>query len=390
MATVVSFDSPRQVLAFLNSITLPSVYAVIDKGSRYTIIDDLGAGSFAVTTHFDEDKLLDALAAVTTLIDIVPKKEGGKFTFVSVSDVVGGSNSFSLKVTNDAKDLEDFLNDPAVTVEKIIEHDTKKLVIFTDGGPSAEVQAVFDRMAALTQTEKDAIETYVDGLVSDGAYSDISEIYAPCLNDTDFLIGFKFMTLEPGPTVPVHTAGQYVEFSSGSMRYLDSANFDTFATPEGFAAVYNVFTDADTTGNADLFGLATAGIECYMRWRGNDTNDFNSIYNVTSATPRSAANQRPTGDLVGMGLEGSDLFVLQPGGIIVKATRTPTAVPASNRFQWHGQNIDGTPSAGNVANSRYSLMIHSNGLLSSFAQGVVRTRSLQFLIDIGVTGVPIP
>ena len=256
------------------------------------------------------------------------------------------------------------------------------------GGVSSQVQAVFNRMSALTQTEEDAIEAFVDGLVADGAYNATTEIYAPCLNATDFLTGFKFMTLQPSASAPVHTPGEFVEFSANSQHYLDSANFDSFANPEGFMGVYNVFTAADTVNNADLFGVADATNECYIRWRGTDTTDFNAIYNVTGATPRSAANVRPTGDMVGLGLEGLDIFVLQPGGNIVKATRTPTAVPAGFPCQWHGQNLNGTPAAGNMANSRYSLMIHSNLILSTVVQGSMRGRSLQFLRDIGVTGVP--
>ena len=258
----------------------------------------------------------------------------------------------------------------------------------TGGGVSAEVQAVFNRMSALSGTEESAIEAYVDGLVADGIYSNITEIYAPCLNNTDFLTGFKFMTAIQGGS-PVHTAGEYVDFVNNSAHWLDGANYDSFATVEGFIAVYVVFTSADSSANSDLFGIATAGIECYMRWRGNDTNDFNAIFNVTSATPRTAANQRPTGDLVGMGLQGTDLFNLQPGGIVVKATRTPVAnVPANNPLQWHGQNIDGTPTVGNVQNSRYSLMIMGNQITDTNAIQS-RARSLQFLRDIGVTGVPV-
>ena len=260
------------------------------------------------------------------------------------------------------------------------------------GTVSAEVQAVFNRMSALTQTEQDAIEALVDGMVAGGYYTDITEIYAPCLNGTDFLTGFKFMTLIQSAAPPTHTPGQFVEFSANSQHLLDSANFDTFATVEGFIAVYNVFTGVDTTGNSDLFGVADAGgRECYMRWRGNDTTDFNIIYNVTGATPRPAANQRPTGDLVGMGLEGTDTYVLVPGGIIAKAgPLTPhPGVPQTHPFQWHGQNLSGTPAAGNMANSRYSLMMHSNAVISAVAQGSVRALALQFLRDIGVTGVPV-
>jgi len=189
---------------------------------------------------------------------------------------------------------------------------------------SFQVQAVFDRMSALDQTEMDAIETLVDGLVADGTYSDITEIYAPCLNATDFKTGFKFMSLLPSASAPVHTTGEFVEFSTNAMHYLDSADFDTFANIEGFIGVYNVFTGADTTGNSDLFGVADAGgNECYLRWRGNDTNDFNTIYCVTSATPRTAANVRPTGDLVGMGLDGVEVFNLAPGGYYHQGHKNP-------------------------------------------------------------------
>ena len=258
------------------------------------------------------------------------------------------------------------------------------------GGESAEVQAVFDRMAALTTQEEDAIRTFVNGLVSDGSYAVMTEIYAPCLNATDFLTGFKFMTLQPSASPPVHTPGEFVEFSTNAMHYLDSDDFDTFANVEGFIGVYNVFTAADGVGNSDLFGLAdVGGNECYYRWRGTDTTDFNALYNVTAATPRGATNQRPTGDIVGMGLEGLEVFELQPGGIIAKSARTPNAsVPTTHPCQWHGQNLSGTPAAGNMANSRYSLMLHSNGLLSTIVQGSIRARILQFLRDIGVTGVP--
>ena len=262
------------------------------------------------------------------------------------------------------------------------------------GGPvpptfSPEVQAVFDRMSALDQTEIDAIVDFVDGLVADGNYSDITEIYAPCLNGTDFETGFKFMTLQPSSPAPIHTPGQYVDFTTSSRHYLDSENFDSFATLEGFIAAYIVFTGADVTQNSDMFGVADAsGRECYFRWRGNDTNDFNALYNVTGATPRTAANTRPTGDMVGMGLEGTDLFNLQPGGIIAKAARTTEGVPTTHPLQWHGQNLSGSPAVGNVQPSRYSLMIHSNLLGSTVLQGSIRTRSLQFLRDIGVTGIP--
>ena len=257
------------------------------------------------------------------------------------------------------------------------------------GARSPEVQAVFDRMSALTQTEKDAIEALVDGMVAAGYYADITEIYAPCLNGTDFLTGFKFMTLIPSATPPAHTPGQHVSFEATGQHLLDSANFDTFATIEGFIGVYNVFIDANSSDNADLFGCINGTDEMYYRYRGNTSNDFNAIYNVTSSTPRSAANIRPEGDVVGIGLDGNDVFELQPGGVVVKSTRIQNIVPTGFPNQWHGRMTDGSPGTGNVVNSRYSFMIHSNALLSTIAQGSLRTLALQFLRDIGVTGIPV-
>ena len=254
---------------------------------------------------------------------------------------------------------------------------------------SAEAQAVLDRMSALSSTEINAIIAYVDGMVAAGYYTDITEIYAPCLNGTDYHTGFKFMTLIDSSPAAIHTPGEYVDFTTSSRHMLDSANFDSFASIEGFVGAYIVFTDADVTQNSDLFGVADAsGRECYMRWRGNDTNDFNTLYCVTSASPRTVANVRPSGDLVGFGLEGVEVYNLGPGGIISKATRIQEGIPTTHPFQWHGQNLSGTPALGNVQPSRYSLMIHSNAIISTIAQGSLRALSLQFLRDIGVTGIP--
>lgn len=130
MAAVVNLESPQNVLDFLNSIAIPFAYEVLDRGSRYTIVDDLGSGVFSVETFFDEAALEVALNAALKIDAIIPKREGGKFTFVSAEDVIPDANAFQMEITKSAQELEDFLN-TAITVEKIIEHDTKKLVIYT-------------------------------------------------------------------------------------------------------------------------------------------------------------------------------------------------------------------------------------------------------------------
>ena len=84
--------------------------------------------AYTVTTFFNENDLEAFLDATGDNIkSIVPKKEGGHFTFWSMTDVSGGSNAYALTIASDAQTLEDTLN--AETVLKIIEHSSKKIVI---------------------------------------------------------------------------------------------------------------------------------------------------------------------------------------------------------------------------------------------------------------------
>jgi len=130
MATVATFNSPQEVVDYLNSITLPASWFIIDKGAKYTVIDELGVNNYSVVTVDGEDELETALAAAVSLVSVLVKKAGGKFTFYSVDDVVGGTNSYLMKVTHDQAELETFLN-TAITVLIIIEHYSQKVVIYT-------------------------------------------------------------------------------------------------------------------------------------------------------------------------------------------------------------------------------------------------------------------
>ena len=163
MSTVVTFNSPNQLKNYLNNITLPAVYDVIDKGARFTVIDELGANSYAVTTVFDEARLILALDGVTNLIGVVPKKEGGKLTFFTEETVVGGINGFAMTIVRDQKQLEDALNDlidVGLAIDFVAEHGTKKLIFTSPWDPDARV--IFDRMPALLlAAEQIAINDFV-------------------------------------------------------------------------------------------------------------------------------------------------------------------------------------------------------------------------------------
>ena len=381
----------------------------VNSGRKLKLSGSIPAGIVPVAVL--SNLVISGVTATTALIDIDTTSDNGTLFWVvdqsvtppSIAQIKAGQGSDGLAADDSANQaaeiphtqiLANGLDEATTFFAYAVQNNTggdSNVVsgtFDTISSISPEVQAVFDRMSGLDQTEMDAIQAFVDGLVSDGNYADITEIYAPCLNGTDYKTGFKFMSLIDSAIAPLHTPGEYADFNNNNMHFLDSANFDTFATPQCFSGAYCVFTGADVTQNSDLFGVATVGIEAYMRWRGTDTSDYNIVWNATSATARPVVNVRPTGDLVGAGAEGVENYILTPGGIIEKMARTLTAVPAGNPMQWHGQNIDGVPSTGNVQNARYSLMIHSNANAATIVQGSIRNRSLQFLKDIGVTGVP--
>lgn len=259
----------------------------------------------------------------------------------------------------------------------------------SNGGVSPEVQAVFDRMSALTQQEMNAIEGFVDGMVVEGLWADVFEFYAPCLNGTDFLTGFLTDTLQPSVLPPQHTPGEYLDFVNNGMHVLEGRNLDTYSVQDLFFGAYVVMYDPDGTGNSDVYGITNGGADTYMRWRGTDTDDFNEHVGQTSSANRSIAALRPTGDFIGLGRTGGTTYNLQPGGPAPIGIQAFNGHPTGGPVQWHGIWNNGTPAAGNMANSQYSCMMSMVAPIPADI-GKVRNLVLVFLNAIGVSGVPIP
>ena len=116
MATVVSFNSPSEVLTYLNANTQTGTveedWFVIDKGSQYVVIEE---APFLVTTLKSEAALkahLEALAG--TFKTVIPHGAGGKFTFVSLANETGTVNTHTMVITRDVSELETALNDAGV------------------------------------------------------------------------------------------------------------------------------------------------------------------------------------------------------------------------------------------------------------------------------------
>ncbi len=135
MANVKTFISPQDLLDYMNVLTLPGAFPtaweVIDKGSRYTVIEET---PFKITTLFDENALAAYLITIVgTLKKVVPKKEGGMLTYYSLTDeVLGANNGFILTISNSAQQLEDDLNaliGGGATETHVIEHGYKTLIL---------------------------------------------------------------------------------------------------------------------------------------------------------------------------------------------------------------------------------------------------------------------
>ena len=132
MATVQVLKSPQALLDYLNSIDALGVfrtdYFVMDSGGFYTVIEEVPD---LVTTLKSPDALkahLESLAG--TFVDVVPKKEGGFFTFVSLAnETFGGANGLSMIIAPDPKTIE--LAIDAGTLVAIIDHGTKTVIIHT-------------------------------------------------------------------------------------------------------------------------------------------------------------------------------------------------------------------------------------------------------------------
>jgi len=130
MANVQSFISPRELLNYLNILTLPGTFGidwdVIDRGAYYTVLEET---PFKVTTLKSERTLKDYLDSIVgTLKVVVPKRSGGYFTYYSLTnEILGANNGFTMLVVSSQRELEDALN--VNIVQFIIESHNKTILI---------------------------------------------------------------------------------------------------------------------------------------------------------------------------------------------------------------------------------------------------------------------
>jgi len=137
--TVTTYNDESELLAGL--VGLPgteSVFRALSKGAKFTIIiDDTTAGADQVgkvETFSSPQDLLDYMNSITLppRWDVVDKGNG-KFTWISDTLPVAGVNTFTVRILNDISELEILAQqvETAVEVVYFIEYGLKFIAITT-------------------------------------------------------------------------------------------------------------------------------------------------------------------------------------------------------------------------------------------------------------------
>jgi len=131
MATVVTLNSPDELLTYLNANTQTGAFLtdwfVVDKGARYTVIETT---PFVVTTLDSEIDLKAFIESglTGTIKSITPKKSGGKLTFISLANETPLVQTHTMIICKDPSEL-DAAMDAAGVNTAIIEHNNFSIVI---------------------------------------------------------------------------------------------------------------------------------------------------------------------------------------------------------------------------------------------------------------------
>jgi hypothetical protein len=217
-------------------------------------------------------------------------------------------------------------------------------------GISDEVQAVYDRMTALSPTEEDAIQVFVDGLVADGIWGKLDEFYCFALNNTDWLTGWKKSTAIHSPlgngNVSRNKDGAIVEDTNSWLETGLLLPAQTqYQLTDGEMGIYLHASVDWGAGNNDMTGVEDASTaRTRIRHRGNDNNDWRSSINTANV------------------LTPSQTLPISRQLISVRAT-------ATNTNQLHdGVIVDTDPVIPNKVPDTYDLWIFTKNLAGARSQ----------------------
>jgi hypothetical protein len=248
---------------------------------------------------------------------------------------------------------------------------------------SPEAQAVLDRMSALDATEEQAIIDLVNGLVTEGLWSDVSGWWGLALNGTDYLTDWvdDVSPLVITGTAP-HTKGSGIDFNINSYARTPN-NFETYInTYPSCAYVQAQMTQSSGTANTDFFGMLNAGLEVYMRYRGTDTNDYNVTWGQAGVSPRPSFTLDPLNqeaNYVTGGNSSIEVYSMVQTSTTQTNSRTAEGFPSGHPFQFNGRNSSGVSQQARGGIFRIAILANWSSTEVETAKPYID----QFLTDIG-------
>ena len=212
-------------------------------------------------------------------------------------------------------------------------------------GISSEARAVFDRMSNLTQTEKDAIEKFVDSQVLSGNWAKMDEFYCFALNNTgnDWLTGW----ISHSATIvgAASWSSDGVVTGSATLAYLLSGVISDvvtqFQATDGSFGIYCHTMTYAATSTASLTGVDDTIWESRLQNIGGGTTSvrINSATSISDPVPLADMAMslhsvvRPAANLHQYHING----VVQP----TVATGTNAGLPVGLEWPIGSHNVNG-------------------------------------------------
>ena len=321
------------------SLESTNVAPSVDAGGPYS-----GQATIAIPLNGTVLAGTDPNPALTWLVVSGPDTSSAQFSSTTIEDptfTASTDGNYTLRLTANPNDGEAQSDDASLTASEAPAY-------------SPEVQAVLDRMTALSQAEIDAVEAFVDGLVSDGIWASLDEFWCFALNATDYLTGWKSFTATLTGAISHNKDGAIV---SDAISHLDTnielTTLSNYQLTDAEAGVY-VHTATDWGGgNHDVFGVEDGTTNrMRVRHRGSDNNDkrdsINSTATMTNALTIPAMNR----SLCSIRATASDTLSLTDG-VADPSTggSAPVAIPTGFTVWLFRKNLAGSGGQNSRANT---------------------------------------
>jgi hypothetical protein len=230
-------------------------------------------------------------------------------------------------------------------------------------GYSSDAEAVFSNLPnALTNDEKDGINTFVNASVASGNWAQYDYFFGFFLDDaTNALTDWKTGLTATAVNAPTHTANQGY-LANGTTQYVNtninpSTDSTNFVLDDAHIGCY-VYDNLDTGANKMLFGSAVGGSSVYTQFYQN--TNINLRFNNTNPTTQYFSDSYFVDNSRYNAVRGgaSDVDFYKNGTKLVDGTVSSTSIPNTNLFTL-AQSNNGT--AAGFINASVSYLFTGGG-----------------------------